>query len=105
MTTPNEPYAPPSRRLVKWQAVMTPSRLTPVRRVISMGCRPRCVRKTSSRVCVILTGRPHFMARIDATNSSGSGSPFPPNPPPSAGLTTLTRSMGSCSTRDSARCT
>src|SRR5260370_8761687 len=82
---PSEPYAPPSRNERKCMAVSVPSRLTPVLIHIFTGWRPRWIKNTSSRVQVILTGRPVRRDSSQAQISCENGSLLPPKPPPTLG--------------------
>src|SRR5260221_13025156 len=82
---PYEPYAPPSRNERKCMAVSVPSRLTPVLIHIFTGWRPRWIKNTSSRVQVILTGRPVRRDSSQAQILCEKGSLFPPKPPPTLG--------------------
>src|SRR5258708_1059045 len=79
------------------------SRFTPVLIHIFTGWRPRCSKNTSSRVQVILTGRPVRRASSQAQISWEKGSVLPPKPPPTLGAITRICDCGSFSTLLSSR--
>ena len=76
---------------------MVPSFFIPVVILWKNWCRARECRNTCSRSKVIFTGLPVFMDSKQVINSMDEQDAFGPNPPPTAGFTTLTLCKGRAS--------
>ena len=86
------------------RATSVPSRFAPVFARTVQACRLFIMVMSSSRLKVILTGRPDAMASAAVTGWLVS-SHLPPNPPPTRGAITRTFDIGSPSARAVSICT